>query len=119
VSPRFCVAVGDDSIYSYGDLGWWARWNGGRWSKAHFGIGGQGDFDGVSCTSTTACTTVGGIGGSGYAKRWNGTRWTAERTPKPGLTALVGVSCTSRSFCTAVGEIELDSGSWPIAEYRF
>jgi hypothetical protein len=69
------------------------------------------DLSGISCTSATACTSVGNyINGAGarvtLAERWNGTDWTIQPAPNPtGAAAshLSGISCTSPTACTAVG----------------
>ena len=53
-----------------------------------------GGLGGVSCTSETACVTVGAI-----AARWNGRQW----SKLPNVLA-DGVSCTSRAACIAVGD---------------
>jgi hypothetical protein len=65
---------------------------------------------GVSCTSSAACTAVGGSGrsdaGGSLIERWNGAKWTIQRAARPaGATSssLYGVSCTSRTACVAVG----------------
>jgi hypothetical protein len=70
-------------------------------------------LNGVSCTSSSACTAVGAYTVSGgvasaLVESWNGTSWTIQKTPKGGPNSLNGVSCTSRSACTAVGS---DRGS--------
>jgi hypothetical protein len=69
------------------------------------------NFFGVSCTSATTCTAVGGYtnsAGAGVtlAEVWNGTRWLIQHTRNPtGATSstLSGVSCTSPIACIAVG----------------
>jgi hypothetical protein len=73
-------------------------------------------LDGVSCTSSTACTAVGISGNpsidetpTSLAERWNGTKWTIQPTPNrstpAGGTELNGVSCTGPTACTAVGYV--------------
>jgi hypothetical protein len=63
-------------------------------------------FDGVSCTSATACTAVGyftdATGMHALIERWNGTSWTIQPAAAGG-SALTGVSCTSATACMAVG----------------
>ena len=68
------------------------------------------ELNGVSCTSPSACTAVGGFGhgtaSAPLAERWNGTKWAIQRTPKRAgatFSALFGVSCTSPTACIAVG----------------
>ena len=81
-------------------------------------------FYGVSCTSGTACTAVGGPD-SGYGamlvERWNGSRWRIEHAAKPAGskdTGLTSVSCTSRTTCTAVGYFDQASSRpvYPLVE---
>lgn len=69
-------------------------------------------ISGLSCTSSSACTTVGyatDVNGSLFAvaERWNGTSWSEQTLAAvpSGATgsALLGVSCTSSTFCNAVG----------------
>jgi hypothetical protein len=80
---------------------------------------------GVSCPSTTACTTVGSTlklnhrGGifryQAVAERWNGKRWSIQRIPFPEgafETHLRGVSCASRTTCTAVGTLITATGGY-------
>jgi hypothetical protein len=88
------------------------HWNGTEWSvqttpdpvEAAASI-----LEGVSCSSSTACTAVGYYylsSGGKYmpvAERWNGTEWKIQSTPT-GATILRGVSCKSSTACTAVGE---------------
>jgi hypothetical protein len=87
----------------------------------------------VSCTSTTACTAVGGYNGSTsgtLAEVWNGSTWKIQTTPDfPGssLQELAGVWCTSATSCTGVGTYyvngtgystlaeQFDGTSWSIA----
>src|SRR6266566_86126 len=63
----------------------------------------------VSCTSRSACVTVGFTTTRSrtvatLAELWNGRTWHIQRTPSPAPGgALNGVSCTSPSACTAVG----------------
>jgi hypothetical protein len=65
----------------------------------------------VSCTSESACTTVGrySVGGTPkpYVARWDGSAWSLQSAPSPtegsASEALLGVSCASSTFCVAVG----------------
>jgi hypothetical protein len=113
-------------------------WNGTEWTiqGSATPLGG-GRFNAVSCTSTTACTAVGYIGGGTrtLAETWNGTSWTIQPTLSPDKYAnvLTGVSCTSTTACSAVGSFgqqqlmaeRWDGSSWtvqslpnPSAPYR-
>jgi hypothetical protein len=109
-SASVCTAVGyyDNTAGYTQTLA--ERWNGKAWaiqSAPNF----PGDYVqlyGVSCTSASACTAVGGYvtvaGSSGtLAERWNGKAWAMQSTPSPNGDELYGVSCTSASACTAVG----------------
>jgi len=90
------------------------RWNGTKWSIQHTPnpptSGSNILLQGVSCTSASACTAVGGSStmtpGATLAERWNGTTWSIQPTPNPtGAqgSGLGGVSCASATTCTAVG----------------
>jgi hypothetical protein len=77
----------------------------------------------ASCTSSTACTSVGSfVNSSGsrvpLAERWNGTAWTAQSPPGTGIGAseLLAVSCPSSSFCAAVGTDLLVGEPYPLPE---
>ena len=111
-SQSACTAVGDyvlKNSTSYTMLA--ERWNGTKWSiqKTLRPTGAKNNtLGGVSCSSQSACTAVGGYA-KGHtalplAERWNGTKWSIQSTPNPtGGGGLNGVSCTSQSACTAVG----------------
>jgi hypothetical protein len=79
----------------------------------------ESKLEGVSCTSSSACTAVGFYKNSAgtiltLAESWNGSAWTIQATPNPaGATesALRGVSCTSSSACTAVGFYKNSAGT--------
>jgi hypothetical protein len=64
----------------------------------------------VSCSATSACTSVGWaavIGEAALAEHWNGSKWVLQTTPGPRnrpATALYDVSCYSGSSCVAVGQ---------------
>jgi hypothetical protein len=79
----------------------------------------------VSCTSSTACITVGYFYSSSdkyvpLAEKWNGTTWSAQEPPNPTGAEegrLSGLSCTSSTECTAVGYFEDSSFAYlPLAE---
>jgi hypothetical protein len=82
-------------------------------------------LNGVSCTSTSACTAVGfytdAAGIHTLAERWDGSRWQIQPS---GTTAgpFNAVSCSSATFCMAVGShgsaelVEIWNGStWAFA----
>jgi hypothetical protein len=90
------------------------NWNGTTWTlqstPTPSGATSSG-LSGVSCTSASACTSVGwyGVSPGAYetlAETWNGTTWAIQSTPnRTAATSsyLFGVSCTSASACTATG----------------
>lgn len=114
-----CVAVGKcevtgdfdyadvaQSVFAYG-------LNGTSWTaqKQVNPVGQQINSDGsVSCTSTSACTSVGSwtnIQALSLTERWNGTSWSRQAIPHPPgsvTDSLAGVSCTAATVCTAVGQ---------------
>jgi hypothetical protein len=116
-SVSMCAAVGQYATSVGIDLTFAEQWNGARWllgpSVDPSGASGS-DLAGVSCTSASRCTAVGGYStGSGsrlglpLAEGFNGTKWTVEKTPHPSNatkdSTLSGVACASASNCTAVG----------------
>jgi hypothetical protein len=118
-SSTACIAVSSYSAESENTR--WALvegWNGAEWksqSTPRPTGATYGWLYGVSCVSSTACTTVGFYGNSSstyftLAERWNGTEWLIQTTPSKsggsasgGESKLVGVSCSSSTACTAVG----------------
>jgi hypothetical protein len=112
-SATACTAVGGPAQPATTGVTLAERWNGSKWSIQHTPnpAGGSNSLlQGVSCTSATACTAVGGSSNGTtmvtLAERWNGTAWSIQHTPNPAgssFTFLYGVSCTSASACTAVG----------------
>jgi hypothetical protein len=84
------------------------RWDGRTWTvQSTPNPSGSQYFSflaGVSCTSSTACTAVGGSDVGALAERWNGTKWSIQSTPSPGqFPQLYSVSCTSALACIGVG----------------
>ena len=79
----------------------------------------ESELYGTSCTSASACTTVGDDETSAgvfvtLAERWSGTAWAIQSTPNPSAadaSYLDGVSCTTASACTAVGHYTTSAGS--------
>lgn len=84
------------------------------------------DLSDVSCTSPTACTTVGSfesLNGSSsvfttFAERWNGSTWTIQNTPAATESNLSGVTCVTATHCVAVGDVLTGTGinTAPLAE---
>jgi len=82
-----CLAVG---TYNAGVFGIPEHWDGSRWTIRRLPIppGAPGEDPlvlpaSVSCSSATACVTVGSNQAANMAERWNGTTWTVQRTPDP------------------------------------
>jgi hypothetical protein len=114
LSPSACLAAG-----AYFTAGFQARplaewWNGKRWTilPAPNPAGAvQTFFNGVFCTSPSACTATGEQHSASdivrtLAERWDGARWTIQPTPSPAkvkFAGLGGVTCTGPSACVAVG----------------
>jgi hypothetical protein len=69
--------------------------------------GPNAGFNGVSCTSASACTAVGNrTVARTLAERWNGRTWHVQATPNPGggqEIFLAAVACPASTVCTAVG----------------
>ena len=111
-SRSSCMAVGNEFNTTGENLGTLAeRWNGRTWQivptfkPAPAGRGAT--FNGVACTSASACTAVGQQTLTRtLAERWNGRTWQVQATPNPagGLpVGLASVACPARTVCTAVG----------------
>ena len=114
-SATACTAVGT-SNYSFAAKPSFTlaeRWNGTAWAiqPTPTQAGAESSsLNGVSCTSATACTAVGGgseiLKSRSVPEQWNGTNWTIEPTPAhvgAKSSLLIHVRCTSASECTAVG----------------
>jgi hypothetical protein len=121
-----CFAVGD-ADYSGPFQTLIEAWTGSAWvlvssptpPTAFASVG----LSGVSCTSASACTTVGE-----YETRtteetliesWDGSTWSIVPSPNPSLaenSSLGGVSCTSPSACTAVGSYDTSTGTETLVE---
>lgn len=86
-SPAACTAVG---TYNAGAVGIAEHWNGTRWAIQRLptppGAPGEDPLVvpvSVSCTSPTACMTVGTTENMTLAERWTGSKWIIEPTPNP------------------------------------
>ncbi len=121
-SSSFCVAAG--TYWSKQEKGkeqefktLIEKWNGSSWSiQSSPNLEGKtfNSLADVSCSSSTACTAVGGH----LFERWNGTTWSIQTASFPygefgGL--LESVSCPSSTSCVAVGE--LLTASWNGTEW--
>lgn len=86
-SPAACTAVG---TYNAGEFGIAERWNGTRWTIQRLptppGAPGEAPLVipvSISCSSATACMTVGTTQNMTLAELWNGNRWIIEAAPNP------------------------------------
>lgn len=108
-----CMAVGvafDESGIERPLADWW---DGSSWSVESMpSPAAIADMflNSVSCTSSSACTAIGGGvvdgGGQLFAERWDGSSWSLQSMPRPAGAIgaqLSQVSCTSPSACVAVG----------------
>ena len=98
--------------------------SGGQWQFNTMPTPAGGSFPqtyGVSCTASTACTTVGKYQLEGgivvpMAQRWNGSSWSLQFAPSPtlgsGYTRFKDVSCPSAGECIAVGYYEAAPEDW-------
>lgn len=112
-SATECVAAGRSQSASGAEKALLMRWDGSGWSiEAAPTPAGAMDvwLSGVSCTSASACTAVGGYENESetatLALRWNGSTWAIQSTPNPGPRSdaqLYGVSCPAAMACMAVG----------------
>src|SRR5207248_1377990 len=76
-------------------------------------------LNGVSCTTSIACTAAGYYTNSAgtdvtLAEVWNGTSWTIQTTPNPTgatVSGLNGVSCATSTACAAVGFYRNSAGA--------
>jgi len=112
-SRSSCMAVGNEFDPATGEsLGTLAeRWDGRTWrivpTFKPAPAGPNAGFNGVACTSASACTAVGNQTlASTLAERWNGRTWQVQTTPNPAgaqNVTLAGVACPARNLCTAFG----------------
>jgi hypothetical protein len=122
VAVSKCEVTGDfdyadtaQSVFAY-------RLNGTTWTaqKQVNPVGQEINSDtSVSCTSASACTSVGSwtnTGALSLTQRWNGTSWSRQALPHPPgsvTDSLAGVSCTAAAACTAVGESATNLNDFP------
>jgi hypothetical protein len=112
-SRSSCMAVGNEFDPVTGEsLGTLAeRWNGRTWrivpTFKQAPAGPNAGFNGVACTSASACTAVGNrTVARTLAERWNGRTWQVQATPNPAgaqNVTLASVACPARTVCTAFG----------------
>ncbi len=117
VSSVSCIAVGYSEDSTHNEYLLAEGWNGATWSiqPTPYSSGlTHGLFNGVSCTSGSACTAVGNEYSNTQdvtlAERWNGHAWLVQSSPSGYVGDLQGVSCTSATACTATGMYEPVNG---------
>ena len=126
-STTTCTAVGYSVDGSGHVLTLAEAWDGANWvsQPTPKPLGGLNVvLNGVSCTSTTACTAVGNYSDKfgntkTLAEAWDGATWVIQKTPNPLATTdavLSGVSCSSPTACTAVGHYFASSSIPTLAE---
>jgi hypothetical protein len=110
-SKGFCMAVGEALSGAGVWSGFIERRAGAKWSFALIPKqpGWRQTFlQGVSCTSRTSCTAVGGYETRAeawfpLAERWDGSRWLIQPAGRIQYGQLEAVSCISKDECIAVG----------------
>ena len=112
-----CLAAGE---YLEGDVGrpglLTERWDGKHWTllASHTPSRAYTWLNGISCTGTTSCMTVGyssgstsnGGGALTLTERWNGMSWSIAPSAAAGVASgiLGSVSCAQATSCMAVGQ---------------
>jgi hypothetical protein len=106
----WCMAVASYIASKPGLHDFTEIWNGTSWTDGTIPNPTVTDLNAVSCTSATACTTVGDDTSNNsvqpLAARWNGTAWTEQDLPLPSgesIGLLRAVSCATATSCVAVG----------------
>jgi hypothetical protein len=127
-SSTACIGVSFFTNPANVDVPFAEKWNGIEWSaqKPPAVTGAEfNSLEGVSCTSSSACTAVGVFATSPgkpvpLAERWNGTEWSIQEPPAPTgakSSHLLSVSCASSIKCTAAGYFANSSAKeLPLAE---
>jgi hypothetical protein len=116
VTAKYCVAVGDVFTVPGGTGALlFETWNGKKWTASTKAVSSNAfvGLNGVSCVTTTRCSTVGYtstiIGTrtvSAFAGLWTGSAFTGLAVPVPAGTSepyLSAVSCGSATSCVATG----------------
>src|SRR5262249_11114376 len=103
-----CEAVGTTASRSGALTALAERWNGSSWQIQHApSLAAGGQLNGVSCTSPSACTAVGGTPFGTPPRvlvgRWTATSSQIRSAPSPAGAFPSGVAARSPSACPAVG----------------
>jgi hypothetical protein len=119
-SSTACTLVGEYTNSSGVEVTLAERWNGTEWSvqTTPNPAGAKANWlRGVSCASSTACTTVGGYENSAgkdvtLAEQWNGTEWKLQSTPTAEENDVTrDVSCSSPTSCAAGGRAGFEASA--------
>ena len=126
-TSTFCVAVGSYTVSGGSIWAWSATWNGTSWTlrtvpKPASSI--RTVLLDVSCSSASACASVGIYRDSGglqtsLVQRWNGTSWSHQSSPNPESstnTVFQGISCVASSPCVGVGDWNNGKSWQPMAQ---
>jgi hypothetical protein len=114
-APDACTAGGNYDYFDIDQKIFAMRWNGAKWmmeTQRNPGGEHQNAENAVSCTSSSACTSVGSwlnleLETRPLAEGWNGAGWIRQSPSHPHgakSTALDGVSCLSSASCATVGD---------------
>jgi hypothetical protein len=104
-SATSCEAVGY-SVVKMKDSTVAESWNGTEWKLQTSPNPNESinKLNAVSCTSSSACTAVGGTGGTiPIVERWNGMIWSVQTVAPGSGGTMQSVSCSTASACVAVG----------------
>jgi hypothetical protein len=123
-APDACTAGGNYDYFDIDQKIFAFRWNGTAWvieTQHNPGGENQNADNSVSCSSSSACTSVGSwlnleLETRPLAESWNGASWTRQFPPHPRgakSAPLDGVSCLSSSACAAVGSWSASSRGNP------
>ena len=112
-SASACTAVGEYVDSSGAQVTLAERWNGTAWSiqlTPSIAAASSAILYDVSCTSATACVSVGDyLNNSGVGQllveAWNGTAWSIQTITTPASGGdLARISCSAPTACTALGQ---------------
>lgn len=120
VSSNECVSVGSyTAIEGLGKLRVAERWDGSKWFTQEIPdmeVGEDGEFTGVSCAVSQACSAVGSKNSSILAERRHGEEWNGQALRGAGENRILTVSCGSVVACIATGAQKVEKIETPIAE---
>ncbi len=113
-TPTTCTAVGSSTNATPTEVPLVEVWNGTVWAAQSAALPSgsvASQLNGVSCSTSTACTAVGSYYRNDpslavtLAEKWNGTKWVVQPSANGTIGgSLSGVSCVRANACTAVGQ---------------